>query len=436
MKLSSSKYTQQDLLELFKLRLFYISALFIATAEITDLFLIDFRPYILITNSLVAAISLLTIVLYRKRIISLLVGNSIVVYIMLTDILYSSYSRIGADNYESYFLRLTIVVCALIPYAAFTVNKYHSISVGTIYYLYYLLTLFLTGNSFLIKSIAVVTFVLIALVMGIYILTDNLMAAIENQNILLKKRDDSNKILVEQRKRLMETVESKNKLFSIISHDLKNPFNALLGFSKIMQSALNKGDTNALKRYNTLLTGSAERAYNLVLNLLDWSMAERNTLPFVPRNIQIAKVVDQVIELVQHDSERKEILINQNIPRNFIVYADKNMMDSIFRNLITNAIKFTKNKGVITIEAKDFTTYKLLSVKDTGKGMSQKAMSKLFTDTQIQSEPGTENEEGSGLGLSICKEFVNQHQGEIWVEKNPDMGLTFFISLPNVAQSG
>ena len=151
---------------------------------------------------------------------------------------------------------------------------------------------------------------------------------------------------------------------------------------------------------------------------------------FNPQNIQIVPVLDQVIELQEHDIEKKEITINQNIPENFTVFADKNMMASVFRNLINNALKFTEKKGQISIDASNHKTFQLLGVRDTGKGMSQKAMSRLFSETQVLSERGTENEEGSGLGLSICKEFINKHNGKIWVEKNKDIGLTFFIRLP------
>lgn len=247
----------------------------------------------------------------------------------------------------------------------------------------------------------------------------------------------SNKLLTEnnlkitrQKDELAELNATKNKFFSIIAHDLKNPFNALLGFTNLLKDEYSELDDNDRKKYIEQINNSSKTVFNLLQNLLQWSRTQINTIDFKKEKIDLYNVTNKNIELLQTNAENKNIILQSNITPNTFVYADINMTTTIIRNLISNAIKFTKEGGKVIINYKVFNGFVQVNVKDTGVGINNENINKLFKIDSVYKTVGTQKEQGTGLGLIICKEFVEKNGGKIWVESKEDEGSTFMFTLP------
>jgi len=246
------------------------------------------------------------------------------------------------------------------------------------------------------------------------------------QVIERKRNSDEIKRYTEELKQLNNT---KDKFFSIIAHDLKNPFITLLGFSELLLS--DYADLNDDERiyYINEMKKSAEISHNLLQNLLQWSRSQTGHIEFNPQDVDLSILVRGIIELLKFSADRKEINMTYNISPGLFVVADEDMLNTIIRNLLTNAIKFTRKGGLITVEAELDGNYVNVIVKDTGVGMNEKVKENLFRMDVSQTTFGTDNEAGTGLGLLLCKEFVEKHGGKISVESEPDKGSLFKFNL-------
>lgn len=231
-------------------------------------------------------------------------------------------------------------------------------------------------------------------------------------------------------KQLEEANATKDKFFSLLAHDLKNPFNNIWGFSKLLIKNLDKYDNEKIRKFATTIYDISKNTYELLENLLEWSRAQTGRIKYVPNNL-IAE--NEVIEAINHASglaEEKNITLNYNISDSIVVNADKNMLNTVLRNLIINAIKFTANNGKVTISVNQNERETVFMVSDTGIGMTETILNKLFKVGEKTSRPGTNNEKGTGLGLLLCKEFVEKHNGKIWVESEPEKGSDFKFTIP------
>jgi signal transduction histidine kinase len=237
--------------------------------------------------------------------------------------------------------------------------------------------------------------------------------------------------LVEKEIKLKESNATKDKLFSILTHDLKNPFNALLGFTELLMQNYDRYDAGKHKKYIELLNRSAKSAHMLLENLLIWSRSQRDVISFDPALTPVKPIIDLIIS--QHESTllSKSISVTQKItPPALSVYADVEMLKTILRNLLSNAIKFSEEEGEVEILCSETKETTLFMVKDYGKGIKKEDQKKLFRlDTKFTT-PGTKQEKGTGLGLILCKDFVERNGGEIWVESKPGKGSTFRFSVP------
>lgn len=254
-----------------------------------------------------------------------------------------------------------------------------------------------------------------------------------NKEILAQKEEItaiSNEIEC-QNIELQKLNATKDKFFSIIAHDLRNPFNVILGYSKLLGTLVLQNNQVQILKYINMLQNAAQNAYKLLENLLEWSRAQTGSIEFAPHQFNICDSIDESIKICKQLATNKNITINYNSPGSCIVYADSNMINTVIRNLITNAIKFTHKGGSILISC-SFNNYStIVSVLDTGIGMDEKTKDKLFKINEKVSVPGTEQERGTGLGLLLSKEFVEKHGGIIWVETEPDKGSNFKFTIPN-----
>ena len=236
--------------------------------------------------------------------------------------------------------------------------------------------------------------------------------------------------LLENESRLQELNATKDKFFSIIAHDLKSPFNSIIGFSNLLIRQIEEKDYAAIERYASIIQSSSQQAMDLLMNLLEWSRAQTGHIVFTPEKIDFAASINQVTELLFAFAQQKSITIYSETSVNLSFFADKAMINTILRNLISNAIKFTNVGGEIIISAKQMLNDLVVSVSDNGIGMDEETTSKLFRIDQHHSTLGTEKEKGTGLGLLLCKEFIEKHGGRIWVESEPRKGSKFHFSIP------
>jgi PAS domain S-box-containing protein len=237
------------------------------------------------------------------------------------------------------------------------------------------------------------------------------------------------------KQKLIELNATKDKFFGIIAHDLKNPFNSILGVSEVLLKEIDNLDNDEIKELTSAIYSSGQNAYSLLENLLQWSSSQTGRISFDPEPIILNDVVREVVNLIKGTATHKEVSIKCQIPEQTHIEADKNMLQTILRNLITNATKFTPRGGEIIISAKRPNGYTQIRISDNGVGMTQEAMKKLFRIDHKNSETGTENEKGSGLGLILCKEFVEKHKGSIWVQSSPGKGSTFSFTIPDKQNS-
>jgi len=231
-------------------------------------------------------------------------------------------------------------------------------------------------------------------------------------------------------KQLEETIRIKDKFFDIIAHDLKNPMNAvksllddlLVSFDSLSPEELFEAQ-NQIQKSITVLS-------QLVNNLFEWSRTQTGRIVHNPDNIDVFYIISSSIDVNFYQAEIKNIEIINNVPHNTVVYADSNMLYTVFRNIISNAIKYTLNGGTVQISANDLGDYYEIIVSDTGIGMSEEQLVNIFSLEHIQSLPGTNQEKGTGLGLIISKEFIERNGGKISVSSRLNEGTTFSIILP------
>jgi signal transduction histidine kinase len=236
--------------------------------------------------------------------------------------------------------------------------------------------------------------------------------------------------IIRQNKALLEANAQKDKFFSIIAHDLINPFNSILGFSDLLINQIKEKDYDAVEEYAKIIRQSTTSAMDLLMNLMEWSRAHTGKMEFKPEDIELKWVLKESEHLFAGALMQKKIDLTLNIPEDTVVYADKNMIRTILRNLISNAIKFTNCNGHIEVTVLKSLQEFLISVSDNGVGIPKESLDMLFRIDQNNSTRGTQNESGTGLGLILCRELIEKHNGRIWCESEPGKGSIFYFSLP------
>jgi len=226
---------------------------------------------------------------------------------------------------------------------------------------------------------------------------------------------------------------TKDKFFSIISHDLTNPIAGIIGFSDLLREDLKEKEYGNIEKFSNVIYKSANFTLELLQNLLEWSRIQVGSIKSVKDNFNLTELLTNNIEGVSAKIAVKEISIKTHFPEELLVHADKKMVSTVIRNLLTNALKFTPNGGVITIssEEKFIDNNKVIetTIKDTGIGISEDNLGKIFKIAQNYKSLGTNNEKGTGLGLILCKEFIDQNNGTIRVESKENIGSSFIFTL-------
>lgn len=253
------------------------------------------------------------------------------------------------------------------------------------------------------------------------------------QRELIKEKHSLEKALIqlnEANAQLKKLNIDKDRFITILGHDLKSPFNHMLGYSEILTEeidSLNKGEIiNIAKNINK----SAQITKNLLEEILLWARTQQGNFPFNPRNLSFTEICKDAVEVLYPNAKAKNIAINYLPTEHLNVFADTDMLKTVLRNLVSNAIKFTNKGGTIRIGAEENSENITISVSDNGVGIHPDNMAKLFKISEIIRTKGTSKETGTGLGLLLCKEFVGKHGGKIWVESELGKGSDFKFTLP------
>jgi signal transduction histidine kinase len=229
---------------------------------------------------------------------------------------------------------------------------------------------------------------------------------------------------------LKQALAAKDKFFSIIAHDLGNVFNASLGASNMLEDQDGVLEECEAQEMLLLLQNSLNQGYNLLRNLLEWSRSQTGRIQITPATLKLKAVVDQNITLLDNNAKAKNIHLSSSIGDTSVV-ADENMLDTVIRNLLVNALKFTPVNGSVTISAQRQNNWVEISISDTGVGIKPEDIDKLFQIDVCHTTRGTAQEEGTGLGLLLCKEFVEKNGGTLGVESKLGSGSRFYLNLPS-----
>ncbi len=250
----------------------------------------------------------------------------------------------------------------------------------------------------------------------------------------ITKQKQNLKKIEESEKKLIKLNAQKDKFFSIIAHDLRSPFSGLVGLANMLHNDFKELDQNTLGNYLGLLSSSSHQVLKLVENLLAWARTQTGRIEFNPQPLNVKSFITDVLEVQSLTAKNKQINLIDKSAKEIYVKADANMLLTVLRNLISNSIKYTHKSGTITIETNiklyNKTPFAVISICDTGVGIPIEKQDKLFKIEENYTTMGTEKEKGNGLGLILCKEFIEMHGGKIWCSSIEGSGSTFFFSLP------
>ncbi len=241
---------------------------------------------------------------------------------------------------------------------------------------------------------------------------------------------EKNAELDEKNAQLEEVNASKDRFFSIISHDLRSPFVGLLGLTQLISEEFENYSREKLHTIITKLYKSTENLYALIENLLTWSRLQRGMIEWHPQPIIVRDAIQRTINVLTSNAEQKDIELRNAVVKENVGYADAKMLDTVLRNLVSNALKFTGQGGNITVSAEEHDKMLTISVADTGIGIGPEHVPKLFRIDSKYTRTGTANERGTGLGLILCKEFVERNGGTIRIESEEGVGTTFSFTVP------
>jgi signal transduction histidine kinase len=250
--------------------------------------------------------------------------------------------------------------------------------------------------------------------------------------IALTKIKNFTLLLSRQNEELEKANEQKDKFFSIIAHDLRSPFQGFLGITQTLAEDADSYSGKELSNLFIKMHQTADNLFSLLKNLLEWTQMQKGTISFEPKDFTLSEIITECILSLERRSEQKGIQLINTVKDNVRAYGDEKMVNSVLLNLISNAIKFTKRNGEVTISINN-TEDKMIEicVSDTGVGMQKSVVEKLFTVGEKIRSVGTDGELSTGLGLLLCKEFVEKHNGKIWATSKQDAGSTFYFTIPS-----
>jgi len=459
---------KQDLhvyLENGKVKIYYFTLVFGLTGYILDVISFLESPLVLYNNLVTIFITVSALALYLFRKSNFKLSYGIMVYAGILNMFTGTIADPWSEQGLSFFLRDSLFVMVGLTLSALVVNKIHALIVGGIFLAYTLIYAIVAQNVFLKNSLYII-FIFVGIfsyiVYYVVLIIEKSLhdlevrrRTIETQNHKVKR---INTLLMENQQQIEEQTEElgnkskkleqqsvllhhkngeldnlvrmKDKFISIIAHDLKNPLNVIMGFSDLLYQKYDSLSEEKKKNYIENLKKTADNTCNLLQNLLQWANAKSGNMDFKPQRVSLLTLVEENIRLMQEAAQQKDITLAFQCGKDIYIYADANMINTVIRNLLTNGIKFTSKGGEIRIICSRMDSIVQVIIKDNGIGMEEEKIRTLFTINKGRSIPGTAGESGSGLGLLICKEFIEKNEGTIEVVSKPGEGSTFIFSLP------
>ncbi len=257
---------------------------------------------------------------------------------------------------------------------------------------------------------------------------------LDRERDLNDKLNEQSDLIQEQKKKLEDANNTKDKLFAIVGHDLRSPLSVQCSLTELLETDYDNLSKEEILEIIAAISKSAHQGIGLLSNLLDWATSENNDDDFIPGPVSILKIVSEAIALFHNNAKYKNIKITTSLEDDLTLCVDGNMLETIIRNLLSNAIKFSPKGNDVEIEALKRGTEVWIYVKDNGIGMTKKQIAGLFKISR-DSSPGTEDEPGAGVGLMLCKELVEKNNGSIEVQSSPNQGTVFTVKLPVFSQS-
>jgi len=413
-----------------KVKLFYIASLIAILGHSIDAFFVETNRNIINLNLLTIILLVLIFLLFHFSLISNKLANSVVVYSVLFNSLISIVLKTQLVTIETDFFLSALTYGVLVVYAGFALKRFHIFILAFIYILFYLVAAFYSNSYILFINMPIILILLGCFLVGMNAIVKILNNYHDEQLIYISNMQEANQLLEEKGIELKKLNATKDKLFSILGHDLRTPANTIMGFAELIALKAETTNSETIKEYSNLIYQSSNSLNSLIGELLDWARLQtgNNTVNF--QSTKINSLIKDAIELMHGTIYLKNINVLFSESSVLEIDADKQMLATVVRNLLNNALKYTPKNGNIAIQSKIANEQYLFTIKDSGIGMDKLTLTNLFTDITIQSKPGTEFERGTGLGLVICRGYIKLHNGKIWAESEIDQGSTFSFSIP------
>ena len=356
---------------------------------------------------------------------------SLFALILLVNLLLAPFFQISEPDFSAFYIRNTLFFWVIMPLLGLTIHKNMFIISAILYLVQFGVILLVSKNPFLVNSSATIFLVLIGYLYIILFLLRMLEEAAQKTEKLITELRNNNNELINKREELSSLVKTKDKLFSVLAHDLQSPFMGISGLSDMIKENAEKGNTDEVIEYSKMIADTTKRTSTLFTNILDWAASQTGELEMKHTINNLDECLDETIALLQDHQQRKNITIQRD-NTNIEFSSDPNALKTVLRNLISNALKFTPNDGKIKISAKKNKDEVVVSISDSGVGIKSDLIPMIFKMDSYISTEGTDQEQGTGIGLSLCREMIARHNGKIWAESELGQGSVFHFSLPDL----
>jgi signal transduction histidine kinase len=395
-------------------------------------------------NRAVEIINLVTVVLLFLTLLMIYVfkldlelSTTIGIYVIFANLILSYlFAEPGDEQVLNFLFRETIFLLLIMILAGLLLRKFHIYIILAYLLFRYIHLAIVAGPPFLADNLLTFIGTFIAIAFVIYYLSEKLHTS--NAEIQRNEAEilDKNEDLALKNKRLLDMNTAKDQFFSVLSHDLRSPVSALLGFTDLLIEKEASIDEKKRKFYVENIKKSAETMDKLLNNLLEWSRSQSNQIRYEPEKFSLKDLAENVCYYLKHSADLKGVVLINSVDEKHMVYADFNMVFTVLRNLISNAIKFSTMSKPVVIGSEDLGKMVKVIVVDEGTGMEPEVVDSLFKIDKTFSRPGTNDEKGTGLGLIICNEFVEKNKGSMGVESVEGKGSIFWFTIPKQREKG
>ncbi len=422
---------------------------------------------ILISNIITISIIIASTILYLTKIHSIKLSFAIVIYVLIANIIISFFITNPSHLNVSFFLRESIFIFLFLTVYILLINIYHGIFILLAYIVFYIVSMNKLKSEFLFSNIYIIFLMLVSYTFIMIYFSRKLNYAIieiqKDRNIINEQNEElkainnelhdsqkliniqndellsftedlhkKNELVVSKNDELTEAIKSKNLFFSIVAHDLKSPIASMTQLSELMLEKYNTLPDEKKQHWIKNIFKTSKSLYELLDNLLHWSRTNLGIINPKPEKITIIQSIDKIYNIYKQSLEQKKIDFIKNIDNNLEIVSDKMMLETILRNLVSNAIKYSFINGSIELVAQELDSNIIICVKDHGIGMSEELLKKIDHIENKFSTPGTSGEKGSGLGLHLCKLFTSKLNGNFSISSEVNIGTKICITIPTL----